>query len=431
MTKRGWWLVSLNFLIPGSAQSLAGNHKLGRFGLGATIVFWIVSVAGIVTWNVARNVLVSLATNTVALTAVQLFLGFYLVLWVVLTADTLRLVRLVYTDTGARAFIAGFSAIALVIVAGGAGWGVTVAQSARQLIGDVFSYGDVEQPIDGRYNILLLGGDAGPDRMGLRPDSISVVSIDAASGAASIIGVPRNLEHVPFAVDSPLWGPFPNGYDCGDDCLISYLYTYGEEHPDLFPDAKDQGSQPGIEAMRDAVEGATGLSLQYFVLIDMQGFSDLIDALGGIEIDVPAAVPVGENGGEVVFTIEAGLQKMNGQTALWYARSRYNMTDFDRMLRQRQVQEAIIAQAEPANVLLRFQDVAAAGSKVIKTDIPESMLAYFVDLAAKTRALPVGTVELVPDTGIHPGRPDFDLIASLIDAEFARVASQATSTPAP
>jgi hypothetical protein len=59
------------------------------------------------------------------------------------------------------------------------------------------------------------------------------------------------------------------------------------------------------------------------------------------------------------------------------------------------------------------------------------MLAYFVDLAAKTRALPVGTVELVPDTGIHPGRPDFDLIASLIDAEFARVASQATSTPAP
>jgi anionic cell wall polymer biosynthesis LytR-Cps2A-Psr (LCP) family protein len=107
------------------------------------------------------------------------------------------------------------------------------------------------------------------------------------------------------------------------------------------------------------------------------------------------------------------------------------MTDFDRMIRQRQVQEAIIVQADPANILLRFQGVAAAGSEVIKTDIPESMLAYFVDLAAKTRALPVGTVELVPDTGIHPGYPDYALIAALIEAEFARVAAQATATPAP
>ena len=59
------------------------------------------------------------------------------------------------------------------------------------------------------------------------------------------------------------------------------------------------------------------------------------------------------------------------------------------------------------------------------------MLAYVVDLAAKTRALPVGTVELVPDTGIHPGNPDYDLIAALIESEFVRVAGQATATPAP
>ncbi len=431
MTRRGWWLVALNFLIPGSAQVLAGNRRLGRFGLGATLVLWGVAVIVAVVWNVARAALVALATNSVALVAVQIALGFYLVLWVVLTADTLRMVRFVYTASGARAFIAGFSVLTLVVVAGAAGWGISVAQSARQLIGDVFSFGQIEEPVDGRYNILLLGGDAGPDRMGLRPDSISVVSIDAASGAASIIGIPRNLGNAPFVAGSPLWKPFPKGYSCGDDCLISYLYTYGQEHPELYPQAEREGSLPGIEAMRDAVGGATGLTLQYFVLIDMQGFSDLIDALGGVEIDVPEDVPVGENGGKVMFTIPAGPQLMDGETALWYSRSRYNMTDFDRMIRQRQVQEAVIAQVEPANVLLRFQDVAAAGSQVIKTDVPESMLAYFVDLAVKTRAIPIGSVELIPDNGIHPGNPDFALIAWLIESEFSRVASITTESPSP
>ncbi|MGV8970438.1 MAG: LCP family protein [Microbacteriaceae bacterium] len=431
MTRRGWWLVVLNFLIPGSAQVLAGSRRLGRFGLSATIGLWVIAAVTLALWNFARTVVLTLATNSFALTAVQLMLAFYAILWVVLTLDTLRLARLVKIAPAARTLVAGFAAITLVVGAGAAGWGVTAAQSARELISEVFSYGDVEEPVDGRYNILLLGGDAGPDRLGLRPDSISVVSIDAQSGIASIIGVPRNLEKVGFSEGSPLWKPFPNGYDCGDDCLVSYLYTYGQEHPEMYPAAVSNGSDPGVEAMRDATEGLTGLTLQYFVLIDMQGFSNLIDALGGIEVDVPDAVDVGENGGKVIFTIPAGIQRMNGETALWYSRSRYNMTDFDRMIRQRQVQEAIIAQADPSNVLLRFQDVAAAGAQVVKTDIPQSMLAYFVDLAAKTRSQPVGTVELVPDSGVDPAYPDFGLVSSLIAAEFSRVAALSTSPPTP
>ena len=41
MAKRGWWLVALNLLVPGSAQVIAGNRRLGRFGLGATLVAWV------------------------------------------------------------------------------------------------------------------------------------------------------------------------------------------------------------------------------------------------------------------------------------------------------------------------------------------------------------------------------------------------------
>jgi LCP family protein required for cell wall assembly len=320
--------------------------------------------------------------------------------------------------------------VALVLVVGGAGYGVVVAQSARGLVSEVFSYGDIEPAIDGRYNFLLLGGDAGPDRLGLRPDSISVVSVDAVTGAASIIGIPRNLERAPFVAGSPMLGDYPNGYDCGDNCLVSYLYTYGQEHPDLYPGAEAAGSTPGTEAMRDAVEGITGLTLQYYVLIDMQGFGDLIDALGGVTIDVPSRLPLGINGGEVIGHIEAGKQRMSGTTALWYARTRYEMTDYDRMVRQRQVQEAILAQFEPANVLARFQGVAAAGAQVVKTDIPQSMLAYFVDLSAKTRAIPVGTFELIPDNGVDVVYPNYPDIQARIAAELARATAEST-TPTP
>ena len=91
MTRRAWWLVVLNFLVPGSAQVLAGNRRLGRFGLASTLVFWALLVVSIVSVVVAHSVLFDIATNTVALTVVQVFLAFYAILWLVLTVDTLRL----------------------------------------------------------------------------------------------------------------------------------------------------------------------------------------------------------------------------------------------------------------------------------------------------------------------------------------------------
>ena len=420
MTRRAWWLIVLNILIPGSAQVLAGNRRLGRFGLASTLVLWLLVVVAAVLYFVALPVLLSLATNLIALTVAQVGLAFYAVLWVILTFDTLRLVRLIRAAPSARGFIAGLAVLVLVGIAGTAGYGVVVTGAARGVLGEVFGGTKMADPIDGRYNILLLGGDAGNHRIGLRPDSLSVVSIDAATGAATMIGIPRNMQRVPFSEGSPLYGPFPNGYDCGVECLISYLYTYGEQHPELYPDAVAQGSSPGLEAMRDAVEGVTGLEIPYYVLIDMQGFSELVDALGGVEIEVTDRVPLGSNTFDdgrpapPIGYIEPGVQHMNGETALWYARSRYESTDYERMARQRQVQEAILAQFEPANVLVKFQGIANAGTQVVSTDIPQSMLAYFVELAAKTKELPITTIDFVPPL-IDTGRPDFALIQSTVD----------------
>jgi anionic cell wall polymer biosynthesis LytR-Cps2A-Psr (LCP) family protein len=105
---------------------------------------------------------------------------------------------------------------------------------------------------------------------------------------------------------------------------------------------------------------------------------------------------------------------MDGDTAQWYARSRYTTSDFDRMKRQRQLQEAILAQASPQNVLTRFQDVAAAGTAIVQTDLPQPLLPTLVDLAMKAKELPVSTIELIPEHGIDEFEPDYAYVQELV-----------------
>ncbi|WP_221234288.1 LCP family protein [Terrimesophilobacter mesophilus] len=428
MRRRAWWLVALNLLIPGSAQLIAGNRRLGKVGVSCTFIVWGLIVVGLLLYWLWPVAVYTLAANPTVLAVIQVVLVVLVVIWIIFTLDTLRLVRLVKVRPTARAFVAALAVVGLVGTAGVASYGAVVAGSARSAITTIFDSGEYTPPVDGRYNILLLGGDAGPDRVGLRPDSISVASVDAQTGATVLIGIPRNSEQIRFVKGSPLYGPFPQGYNCGDPCLINYLYTYGEEHPDLYPDAEKHGSLPGIEAMRDAAEGVLGLKVQYFVLIDMKGFSDLIDALGGITIDVPERTPLAAEvpGAKPFAWVEAGKQHLGGNTALWYARSRFNTTDYSRMSRQRDVQEAILREFTPANVLLKFQGVAEAGKQVVKTDIPSVMLGLFVDLASKSRKLPVTRLELVPPD-FNPAHPDYDKIAQAVAAAIAK----STPTPQP
>jgi LCP family protein required for cell wall assembly len=426
MTRRGWWLVAANILLPGSAQVLAGNRRLGRIGIVATLLLWLLAIVTLVVYLIWPTVLYTLFTQTGSLLTVQLLLVVYAVLWVVLTLDTLRLIRLVKTSASARGWIAALAVIVLVGITGTAGYASVVAGSARGALGDIFSAGPSQPPVDGRYNIMLLGGDAGPDREGLRPDSMSVVSIDASTGQAVTIGLPRDLDPVPFPAKSPLHALYPDGYGhdgrCDVDvCQLNSIYTEVALYKsDLYPAAKKHNSDPGIEAMRDALEGATGLTIQYYVLIDMQGFADLIDSLGGVEVTVKERLPIGgdENLNGVVSWIEPGVQHMSGYTAQWYARSRHGTSDYDRMARQRQLQDAILKQVNPVNVVSKFQGIANAGTQVVKTDIPQSMLGYFVDLGMKTRKLPVKQLELVPPL-IDPANPDYTQIHQLVQESFA------------
>ncbi len=440
MTKRARWLVLWGFLLPGSAQLLAGSRRLGRFGLMATVVMWALIIVGVVLALMQRDVLLQLFTNTLVLLLVQVLLIAYAVLWVVLGLDTLRLTKLVKVSSAWRLPVVVLSLLLTFGPALGAGWAATSIGAVRGAIGDIFGGGaPAVDPVDGRYNILLLGTDAGEDREGLRPDSISLVSVDAETGQSVIVGLPRELIEMPFPEDSPMasvhpygFGVAPNAFSedwggCLTTCYLNAVYAEVELLGDpmyegFYADAVSRGSSPGIEATKDAVEGATGLTVQFYVLIDMHGFSALIDALGGVTIDVSERLPVGgqidEYTGELVGVegwIEPGVQQMDGYTAQWFARSRYGSErgDYDRMDRQRELQAAILAQMSPTNVLMRFQELAAAGTDLVVTDIPESMLGRFVDLAAKAKQFDPVRVELTPPA-VDPEYPDYAQIHALV-----------------
>jgi LCP family protein required for cell wall assembly len=449
MDKRARWLVVLGFVLPGSAQLLAGSRKLGRFGLGATITLLAIGLLALAGLLLARGFTLSVLTHSVVLLVLQVLILAYAVLWLVLGLDTLRLTRLVSISPNWRVPVAVLSILLTVLPVGAAAWAATTVGAARGAIGDIFANkAPSVLPVDGRYNILLLGVDPGADREGMRPDSISLVSVDAETGQSIIVGLPRELTEMPFPETSPMYEVHPNGFCMGPNAFGDYggclttgylnaIYSevevvndpqYGYLYEGMYADAVSRGSSPGIEAMKDAVTGATGLTVQFYVLIDMDGFASLIDALGGVTIDVQQPIPIGgyedPETGEWVpgdAYIEPGVQTMNGELALLFARVRHGLPngDYDRMEHQRQLQAAILAQMSPTNVLLRFQEIAGTGAAIVRTDIPESMLGSFVDLAAKAKEFAPLVVQLTPPE-IDPEYPDYALIHRMVaDAVLA------------
>lgn len=455
MTKRGWWVVLLNVLIPGSAQVVAGNRKLGRFGLGATLLSWLLVVVAVGLALFARPVFLWLTVgggwiSAAVLTIVQVLLIAYIVLWIVLTFDALRVVRLVRIPGPSKFAIPLVALLILGLVGGSTAYASTIVGSARNTISTIFGQsGPSLPPSDGYYNILLLGADSGDGRDSMRFDSISVVSVNADTGAVTITGIPRELPNAPFSEGSPMQALYPNGFEghssnsCGWNGWMNHVRNAAEICREdggrsLYPDAAAHGSDPGIEATKDAAEGVLGIEIPYYVFVDMHGFAALVDALGGVDINVTERLPKGGPPDGVdphdvdawaIGWIEPGQQHMDGDTAQWYARSRYTTSDWDRMKRQRELQEAILAQFTPQTVLTRFNEVAAAGTALISTDLPQDKLPEFFDLMTKAKEQTVTTIELTPDNGIDEHSPDYAYIHELIQQTLHPPTP--TPTPAP
>ena len=411
-------LTAAGVLLPGAPQRAAGRKRLGLLlNVVAALVF-----AGVIAWLVTRSSrdFLHLAVDADALAVLLIVAGGFAFLWpaVVLAGwlavrpRQLRGIR----RLGAHAVV-GILCLAVatpLVVAS------RYAYVQRDLVSTVFgedtgalASGDDGQPapVDPwagtpRVNVLLLGGDAGPDRRGLRTDTVILASIETSTGNAVLFSLPRNLENAPFPPGSELAEAYPQGFPD----LLNAIYPTVVDSPNLLSGVPDKG----IRAVKDAVGEILGLPIDHYMMVDLEGFRGVVDAVGGITINVKERLSYGAlktSGaiGRPQGYFEAGVQQMDGETALLYARSRDFTTDYDRMARQRCVINAIVDKADPLTVVRSYPQIAAALHEHLQTDIPAHLLPAFTDLANRIKAGTQTSVAFVPPL-ITSANPDFALI---------------------
>jgi LCP family protein required for cell wall assembly len=407
--RRALLLMLGTVLVPGSAQRFGGNRQVGRIAMRVWLA--LVVVLGVIALVAMQRptMLVSVASNDSFLTAAKVVLAALGAGWLFLVLDTWRLGRPPALSRRGRLTLTGVTGVVFLLVAGLVSTGMHLLDVQRDLVGSVFAKGPAIGAVDGRYNVLVVGGDAGADREGLRPDSLTVVSVDAETGQSVLVGIPRNLMDAPFPDGSPFASFWPDGFDCGDDCIINSLYTWATVEAEEFPQYDD----PGLEATRQAAEGVTGLSIPYTAVVDMAGFEQIVDAIGGVTVDVGKRVPIGGGTGPIEGYIEPGVQTLDGYQALWFARSREGASDYERMVRQKCLTSSLARQADPMTVLRNYENLARASAALIQTDIPTNDLPGLLTVARQVPSQQINAISLVPPL-VDPVRPDYDDIHAMV-----------------
>jgi LCP family protein required for cell wall assembly len=315
-------------------------------------------------------------------------------------------------------------------------WVSMQANEARGAVANVFSASDGEPlytpPADGTEpvdpdsvtNILLLGGDAGPGRWGLRTDTIILVSVHDATGRTSLTSIPRNLEGLQFPEGSPMHDRFPDGFDD----LANAVFPYVSTREELVAHYGQDGLQSEAVALSEAIGHSLDVQIDDYALVNMQGFAEVIDAVGGFTIELGARVPLppslpGER--PLPEAIGPGLVEMDGALAIAYARSRSADSDYARMGRQRQLLAALGSQVSPSDAIGSFATVTGVLDDSMRTSLSAGEFSDLLDRLGDNNAIHE-SIGLTPPL-ITPGSPDYAFIRVIVDAVEQAVVSGAAS----
>ena len=228
-----------------------------------------------------------------------------------------------------------------------------------------------------RLNILLIGSDERPGEGTYNTDTLIVVSIEPTTGQVAMFSLPRDSVGVPLPP-----GPLRNAFGSTYQSKINSFFTAVRGRPDLVPGTSRTRGYNGLKAILGELYG---LDIKYFVEVNFEGFRQVVDAVGGVTINVQ--VPViddrfpSDTGRHSRVYIPSGIQHMNGTQALVYARSRYGSDDFDRAARQQRVLTSLREQADIANLIPRIPELLAAVKNTVRTDVPRAELAKLAGLA--------------------------------------------------
>jgi LCP family protein required for cell wall assembly len=234
-------------------------------------------------------------------------------------------------------------------------------------------------PWDGqeRLNILLIGADK--QGGGHRTDTLITVSIDPVTKKVAMFSLPRDT------VDTPVpSGPARSLWGRSYRQKINSFYTNNVRRSDVWPGKESVRGYNGLKAMMSELYG---LDVKYFVEVDFDGFKQVVDAVGGVTVNVQTPVvddqyPIGVERNTRLY-IPSGLQHMNGSQALRYARSRNSSSDFDRGARQQRILLSMREQADPAILLPRLPELIDALKASVKTDIPLDQIPKLLGLATE------------------------------------------------
>lgn len=272
-----------------------------------------------------------------------------------------------------------------------------------------------------RVNVLLLGGDGGVGRTGIRTDSVILLSMDTQTGKSVMFSLPRNMMNAQFPEDSPLHEVFPDGFRSSDpnadpgSWMLNAVYG---QVPAMYPGILGKSENEGADAIKQAVAGSLGTHVDYYMLINLMGFQQLVDAIGGVTVNINEPIAINGNtdlGIPPTGYLEPGTdQHLDGFHALWYSRGRWGSDDYERMLRQRCMVSAIVEEADPLNVLRRYQALAKAGEEILRTDIPRKLMPAFVDLALKVKEKKIKSIAFVSSDKFFSGDPDYTWIQSMV-----------------
>ncbi|MGY1731356.1 LCP family protein [Geodermatophilus sp. SYSU D01045] len=430
-------LTAANAVVPGTAFLVSGRRRLGAVVL---VLFLLVVGAGVWLATAGRRTAVRLAVDSTSLNWVVAALAVLALAWAVVVVTGYRSL-LPRRSSGPR-HVVGAVLVALLVagIAYPAYRVGTVAVAQRGLLDGLFAddresatVEDTPDPFGSkdRVNVLLLGGDGGEGREGVRTDTVIVASVETETGETTLFSLPRNLEDLPFPADSPLAEVYPDGFESGSESesLLNSVYRNGPaDHPDVLGPTDD----PGADFLKLGVGEALGLDIDYFVLVNLDGFSRLVDALGGITVNVNYYVPINGITGEELpddYIAPGANQHLDGYLALQFARGRYGLTDYDRMDRQRCTIKAIVDEADPITLLEQYQELAATTQDIVSTDIPRSALDDFVDLAFLVKDAEIRSVVFDPSL-IDPAYPDYDRMRQIVRDSLAPAPATAPP-PAP
>jgi LCP family protein required for cell wall assembly len=436
---------------------MGGRKKLGAFVLTISVgLLLIAAYVGLTQRDSVLALAVSPRQLLIATGAVVL-LG-VLWIWVVVASHKLlRPVSMTYTGRLAGSMFVGLLCFGIAVP-------TTVAaqtvMAQRDLVGSVFqSEGNSKSATrpkvtnasdpwakTPRLNLLLLGADDGVGRTGVRTDTVIVASIDTKTGNTALISLSRNWMRMPFPEDSPLHKVYPDGFWDPSKGNVEqpeyYLDAMYDNIPKAHPGILGQTDNEGADAIKLAASAALGLDISYYMQVNLAGFKQIIDAIGGITVNVNYRVPIGGDYGEGPGSntekkpsgyIEPGPnQKLDGYHALWFARGRYGLSDPSRQERQRCTIHALVNSVNPATLVTKYQQIASAGKQLLRTDIPQEILGAFIQLGLKVKNAKVTNIDLDKNKNFPTGKnPDYTAMQEIIQKALTAQTNPVASTVKP